>query len=231
MNDLAKECTKCNIVKTLDSFNLDVKGKYGKASICKNCKQNYNRNEKIVIMRIYSHQREASKRRGYEMPTYSRDELEQWLYKNGFKEFYNNWVGSNYNKNLYPSIDRIDNYKAYSFGNIRLGTFKENHKAFSDDILNAKNKGQERCKRVYKYSLDNIFLNTYHSTLEAKRKTGIVKVRDCAKGRRKTAGGFKWSYFCPISNLKDAGNNIISEKIQVSGTYIASYRLVLGDLK
>lgn len=42
--------------------------------------------------------------------------------------------------------------------------------------------------------------------------------------------GFGANLRSRISNLKDAGNNIVSEKIQVSGTYIASYRLVLKDL-
>lgn len=43
--------------------------------------------------------------------------------------------------------------------------------------------------------------------------------------------GFGANLRSRISNLKDAGHNIISEKMQVSGTYIASYRLVLGISK
>ena len=39
--------------------------------------------------------------------------------------------------------------------------------------------------------------------------------------------GFGANLRSRISNLKDAGHNIVSEKIQVSGTYIASYRLAI----
>lgn len=37
--------------------------------------------------------------------------------------------------------------------------------------------------------------------------------------------GFGANLRSRISNLKDAGNNIVSEKIQVNGTYIARYSL------
>ena len=43
--------------------------------------------------------------------------------------------------------------------------------------------------------------------------------------------GFGANLRSRVSNLKDAGHNIISEKIQVGGTYIARYRLVLGEFK
>jgi hypothetical protein len=48
--------------------------------------------------------------------------------KNNFYELYNNWIDSGYKKSDKPSVDRIDDYKGYSFDNIQLMTWKENNK-------------------------------------------------------------------------------------------------------
>jgi len=225
----SRNCTKCKKLKPLSEFKTDRKGKYGKSARCKTCIQSYNRSESRVIMYIYSHQKDAAKKKGYPLPEYTRQELSDWLYKNGFKEKYDNWVKSNYDKKLYPSVDRIDNYKTYSLDNIRLLTFYENHKNFSEDIKNAVNKGQERCKTVYQYAKDNKLVGVYHSTMEAKRKTNIFHISSCARGKRKYAGQHKWSYWASASDLERAGYIIKRKMIKFSGGYVAEYSL--GGIK
>lgn len=51
-------------------------------------------------------------------------------------------------------------------------------------------------KRVYQYSLDGIFIDSFGSTREAERhlKKNGTGIRSCALGKNKTAYGFKWSY-------------------------------------
>lgn len=48
---------------------------------------------------------------------------------------------------------------------------------------------------VLQYSLDGEFIAEYHSLGEAERATGALrsKILMCCKGKRKTAGGFKWA--------------------------------------
>ena len=51
-------------------------------------------------------------------------------------------------------------------------------------------------KPVSQYSLTMELLNTYNSTVEASKNTGIPSsnIVNCANGKLKTAGGFFWKY-------------------------------------
>ena len=51
-------------------------------------------------------------------------------------------------------------------------------------------------KEVLQFTKDGKFVDEYPSTKEAKRNTGISQgnICSCCKGRRLTAGGFKWKY-------------------------------------
>ena len=56
-------------------------------------------------------------------------------------------------------------------------------------------------KRVYQYTLDDMYVDSYGSSGEAARalgKTDGSKINECACGDRKTAYGFKWSRKPPI---------------------------------
>jgi group I intron endonuclease len=51
-------------------------------------------------------------------------------------------------------------------------------------------------KSISQFSKDGQLLSTFHSVMDAERKTGIGngKIVRCAKGKRRTAGGFIWRY-------------------------------------
>lgn len=51
-------------------------------------------------------------------------------------------------------------------------------------------------KKVYKFSIDNILIQEYSSTLEAGKINNInsSSISSCCRNKRKTAGGFKWKY-------------------------------------
>jgi hypothetical protein len=49
---------------------------------------------------------------------------------------------------------------------------------------------------VLQYSINGSFIKKYASSSEAERANGItqLKVGECCRGKRKTAGGFIWKY-------------------------------------
>lgn len=59
---------------------------------------------------------------------------------------------------------------------------------------------EERCtmsrtnKPVVQLTYDGKIIATFQSAAEATRKTGVKKVKDCARGIRAKAGGFLWKY-------------------------------------
>lgn len=53
-----------------------------------------------------------------------------------------------------------------------------------------------RSKKVFQYTLDGVYVNTFFGCYEAMRSTGIrnTRISECALGKIAHAGGFKWSY-------------------------------------
>ncbi len=151
----------------------------------------------ILLSRIYNTQQYGSKKRDHNQPDYSLIELKDWFWKQNNSEIlYNNWVINGYNKWDRPSVDRIDDAKGYSFDNIRLITWGENHKK----RITAQRKGILNTSKphvsVSQYDLKNNFIMNFISMSAASRKTKVHQshISSCCKGDRWTAGGFKWMY-------------------------------------
>ena len=77
--------------------------------------------------------------------------------------------------------------------NLEWVTSKENRKHAMDNGLVIR---VGKCKPVAQYTLDDKYVETYRSVLDAHSITGINKrsIAACASGRRNKAGEFKWVY-------------------------------------
>lgn len=74
-----------------------------------------------------------------------------------------------------------------------------------DDSFVGKVKGNTK-KSVFCYSLENEFICEYESVAQASRETniGCTDIAKCARGKRKTAGGYIWRYADEVDNIKSA---------------------------
>ena len=180
--NICKECVKERVAKNKKGYSW--------------ADDAYDKSEKGVIRVIYKTQKRNSKLRGMSPPPYTKDELEAWLYKHGFKKLYDEWVESGYIKDKKPSVDRLDDFKPYLFDNIRLVTWRKNRQKQYNDTLNANGTSGKKCKAVRQYSKDGELIAEFISAAASARSTGIdVRgISRAATGRTKTSGGFVWKY-------------------------------------
>lgn len=140
----SKICTKCNIDKPLGEFNKRTASRDGLRFSCKKCVNNmsntYYKTVLGLITRMYSNQKLHSKYRNHPMPEYSKKEFKEWVINNiSFNVLYKNWVESDYDVELVPSVDRLDDNIHYKFNNIQIVTWKDNrNKGFETKPLNLK---------------------------------------------------------------------------------------------
>lgn len=87
-------------------------------------------------------------------------------------------------------VDHIDNDVTHnSVDNLQWLTHIDNlEKSFK---LNHQSKPK---KAVYQFDLNRQLIQSYESVNDAFRKTKIRHISECAIGKRKTAGGYIWSY-------------------------------------
>ncbi len=186
-----KTCTKCKTTKELSEF---TKEKHTFKGSCKKCKaleaKEYRKTKNGLFSSIYNHQISNSKKRCHRSPSYKKEELKDWLFSQKlFNTLYDEWVKSNYDTNLIPSIDRKDDFLPYSIDNIQLTTWKENNNKYKTNRTKA-------LKIVRKLNKDGSLLKEYSSIKEANSETNIDKssIIRCCKNKQNTAGGYLWKY-------------------------------------
>ena len=193
-----KKCTICDELKDTSNFTKDRSKNDGINLRCKKCNSlnsiNWRRSKNGVALSIYNDQVNHSKTRGHKPPDYSKTQLLDWIFSDPlFNTIYDNWVMSGYDKYKKPSVDRIDDYKGYSFDNIQLMTWGENKKKGDSDRLSGKN--NKVSKTVVQYDVNGKFITEHHSISSAGRSSGVCfknifrAIRDNG-----TAGGFVWDY-------------------------------------
>lgn len=185
-------CRKCLTAKEDTNFRINRKD-------CKPCEVKITieleRTKNGLASKLYREQRYRSKQRGHKDPEYTKEEFKNWLFtQENFNELYLKWVLSGYVKGLKPSVDRLDDYKGYSFDNIQLVTWYENNqKGYRDRIEGINNK---KSNAVVQRDLKGNIIKRYYSIAQAARDTNINfrNIHKVAKLQRKTAGGFVWEY-------------------------------------
>lgn len=184
-----------------------------------------------LISNIYNNQKQNSKRRGHNPPLYKQEELKEWLFSQpNFYTLYNEWKKSNFNRNLAPSCDRINDYKGYSLDNIKLTTWKKNSDRFGRDMMNGINTKQ--CLAVLQYDLEGNFINEYYSIAQAMRETKIKGIATVvAYNPTRRAGNFVWKYksetiedkiyFTLIKTRREIG------KYDLEGNFLCKYSSIV----
>jgi hypothetical protein len=195
-----KKCSRCKEEKLLEEFGLNnTNGKSFIKNRCKKClnelQKEYNKTIDGLITLIYTGQRKLSRRRNHQPPSYTLKELRKWIKSQPiFQSLYDKWIESGYNRWETPSLDRLDDYKPYSFDNIRLTTWKENYdKGNSDRKNGVNNKGS---KAVLQYDLEENFIKEFHSMRQVERETGFHNsciVLAC-QGKLKQSYDYLWRY-------------------------------------
>ena len=102
------------------------------------------------VTQVYSSIRHKSKRNWGILPDITKEELRKWLYINGLKSMWITYLESGCNKDLRPSVDRINDYGYYEFDNMQLITWRENHiKGVNGIKHNNNSKNQNLTKPVF----------------------------------------------------------------------------------
>lgn len=204
-----KICFKCNERKNLSEFYKHKRMQDGHLNKCKSCtkldvKKNlekvgngYDFSEKGVIRVIYKTQKRHNAIRGHGPLPFSKDDLSKWMYDNNFKEIYDNWAASGYDKNKKPSIDRVNDFEGYGFDNMVLCTWKDNANHQVCDRISGNGKSGRLCKRVYKFSKCLSLIAEYVSLNSAIRDCGY-SIEYAIKNKRPCKNGFYWSYSNPF---------------------------------
>lgn len=196
---MSKVCLKCKQEKDSADFYPCKNSKDNLGFVCRECikiQGKKYRNSLIgLIKKTYKNQVFSSRKRGHPPPDYTEEEFTIWFIRqDDFLELFGNWVASGFDSKLKPSGDRLDDYKPYSFDNLRLVTWGENENKACHDIRNGIN--NKKSKACIQISLDGEVLAEYFSLREAARVTGSdsAGIAACCKGKQKKHNGFIWKY-------------------------------------
>lgn len=133
--------------------------------------------------------------------SFDRWDFEKWMLSTQYNKFvllFQNWINSDYDSNLVPSIDRINFRKPYEFSNMQLITWRENNKKGIEEkkSIGVEHMNKSTRKAVKQFAMDGKFIATYESLSDAGRAVGTstASICECCKGVRKTAKGFRWIY-------------------------------------
>lgn len=158
--------------------------------------QRYRQSQRGVITRIYNEQIRTSKERKHISPDYSRDQLSDWMYANGFIWLYINWKQTEYDKQSAPSCDRVNSNKPYTLNNLTLITWEENRLNYHEEIRQKTHKHVVNGNKVKvnQYSKSGILIKT-HLT----KRAAAIAVNRCESSIHRacynqgtTCAGYIW---------------------------------------
>ena len=198
---MGKVCNRCELLKSHDMFSVQRSNKGGYSHVCKPCVVQRNaefwRTPPGRISQIFAVQTVCSRQRNHPPPAYTRKQLTNWAIGQGLFALADAWRASGYEKDLSPSIDRIDPNQGYFFGNIRLVTWAENNEKAYEDRKSCAHVTRQN-KKVRQLALDGSLIQVFDSIAAAARATGIQRTNInamCAgRPQYKSVGGFLWEH-------------------------------------
>jgi hypothetical protein len=163
----------------------------------------YRRTVPGLITLIYANQKMTSKKAGRPPPSYTKEQFRQWITQQpNFDRLFQDWQNSGFEKDLSPSVDRLDNTVGYTLDNIQLITWRQN-------LLNQKRQNVSgaylvwNSKAIRQLTLDGEVVAEYPSIRIALRALGRHRLHGAsnivaiANGKWKSAYGFKWEWVDP----------------------------------
>jgi len=144
----------------------------------------------------YENQIQRSISRGHSFPSYTRTEFKLWALSDvEYNKIYSAWVASGCEKDLAPSIDRLDETKGYSFDNVQWVTSDQNVSNYTHKISTGEAR-PHNSKYVAQYSKSGDHIASYVSVQEAGRRTlgWFQNISKVCRGSQLSSGGYKWKY-------------------------------------
>lgn len=133
---------------------------------------------------------------------FDKEEFKEWIitnYKFRLEEMLKEYKENNYKKELCPSIDRIDDFKSYTFDNMQLLTWEENNNKGRASLKN-KRQCSEMAKRVWskkvvQKDLEGNVIAVFNSTHDVERILGFDSslIAKACRGN-KVSKGYRWNY-------------------------------------
>lgn len=116
---------------------------------------------------------------------------------NGLRLLIADWKRAQFDKNMTPSVDRLDANQPYVVGNIRLVTWRENNTKEASDRKSCAHITKQN-RKVRQLSLDSVLIQVFDSIAAAARATGVQRTNINAmctgKPQYKSVGGFLWEH-------------------------------------
>lgn len=197
-----KRCKSCDEIKFFGEFSKHKRYKDELQYNCKSCsskgQKEYFHSKEGLITRIYNHQKSSSKKRNHQYPFYTKQNLRDWLFnQNLFHKLFDNWVKSNFNRWVTPSVDRKNDNLPYFLDNIQLTTWRKNKDKSHKDMKSGKLiQISNPQKPVLQYDKQGNFIAEFVSVNQASRETGVAQpnISAVCRNKLKFAGSFKWEF-------------------------------------
>jgi len=195
-------CYQCKIEKDVSEFSKETANTIiGHRTDCKECckkrRTAHDRTKLGVASKIYYTQTANSKARKHTPPSYTKQELIDWLMEqSGFHEAHEYWALNGYKKDFVPSVDRFDDKKSYTMDNIRIVHWKINNDKNRQQIKEWKS--TKFTKPVIQFDLQGNEVARFHSIASAARSVSGERslIRGCCQNKASfiTGYGYKWEF-------------------------------------
>lgn len=201
-----KKCSICGEIKLFSEFCKHKGHKYSLSSQCRVCKseikRTFYRTKCGLISSIHTRQKAKSRQRGHSLPSYTKQELENWCFSQKlFHELFKKWTENNYEALYVPSVDRINDYLPYTIDNIQLMTWNENNsKAYLDRKNGINNKVSKAVIGTNKITGEETeFCSACYAGRKLKISQSTISACCIGKLHYNSAGAYTWRFKNKIS--------------------------------